>query len=243
VDTLPPLPPALPATRVALQRVATHVVARRRHHRSGRFGLRPSPGGIAAPATGAGDDLEVLRTDGDMLIFERGATATAVVMGDLTALAALVGVDLDAPFDAGHGTPPVGDPDDPLGIDGEAARVLGAWWTFTSSVLDEVVGWLGTGAAASVIQVWPEHFDAACDVAWGPGEGQRVNIGGSPGDAGDPAPYLYVGPWGPERPGDPAYWNAGFGAVLGYEELRAADDPRAAGVAFVRRGLELLAAG
>ena len=65
-----------------------------------------------------------------------------------------------------------------------------------------------TGATAA--QLWPEHFDLACTVVVG-GEVQ-VNVGASPGDAYEPAPYLYIGPWGPERPGDPAYWNAPFGA-------------------------------
>ncbi len=54
-------------------------------------------------------------------------------------------------------------------------------------------------------------------------------------------PYLYVGPWGPERPGDPAYWNAPFGAILPHARLRAADDARGLAEAFLRRGLDLLA--
>lgn len=243
MDTLPPLPPTHTATRTALHRVAVHVVARRRNDRSGRFGLRAAPGGLASPATGAGDDLEVVRTDGDLLVVERGGAAATATMSDLATLAAAVGVDLTAPFAAGTDTPPLGDADDPLGIDARAARVLGTWWTLATTILDDVTAWLGAGAAPSVVQVWPEHFDVACDVAWGPGEGRRVNLGGSPGDAGHEAPYLYVGPWGAERSGDTGYWNAPFGALLGYEDLRASDDPRATGAEFMRRGLELLAAG
>jgi hypothetical protein len=56
-------------------------------------------------------------------------------------------------------------------------------------------------------------------------------------------PYLYVGPWTEDRPGDAAYWNAPFGAVL-----RATDvvglppsEAQAVAVAFLRRGLDLLA--
>ena len=67
-----------------------------------------------------------------------------------------------------------------------------------------------------------------------------MNLGASPGDGSSAEPYLYVGPWGPRRPGDPAFWNAPFGAVLGYAELRAAADPVEAGLAFLRRGVELL---
>ena len=241
VDLLPPLPAGHAATRHALQRVATHVLARRRHALTGRIGLRASPGGLATPA--AGDGPEVLRTDGDLLVVERGGTASLTPMTSLEALAGVAGIDLSAPFDAGPDAPPVGDPAASLGIDDRAARALAAWWGFATTVLDEMVAWLGPGASPSVVQVWPEHFDVACDVAWGPGEGERAGIGGSPGDGFHAEPYLYLGPWGPGRPGDAAYWNAPFGAVAGYAELRAADDPRAAAVAFLRRGLGALAPG
>ena len=42
----------LTTTRLALQRLAVHVLARRRHAVTGRFGLRPAPGGLATPAFG-----------------------------------------------------------------------------------------------------------------------------------------------------------------------------------------------
>jgi hypothetical protein len=87
--------------------------------------------------------------------------------------------------------------------------------------------------------LWPEHFDAGCDVV--DGKGRRVNLGASPGDGFSDEPYLYVGPWEGERPGDADYWNAPFGAALGYARLLAAADPVAEGVAFVQRGLTLLA--
>lgn len=239
MDPLPPLPPGHAATRQALQRVATHVLARRRHALTGRIGLRAAPGGLATPA--AGDEPEVLRTDGALLIVERGGAVATAPITTLGALAAVAGVDLGAPFDAGADAPAVGDPDAPLGIDADAARALAAWWGFATAVLDEVVAGLGPAAAPSVVQVWPEHFDAACDVAWGPSRDARANMGGSPGDAFREEPYLYLGPWGPQRPGDPAYWNAPFGAVAGHAELRAAGDPRAAAVTFLRRGLAMLA--
>lgn len=89
------------------------------------------------------------------------------------------------------------------------------------------------------MQLWPEHFDAGCDVAAG---ASRVNLGASPGDATRADPYLYVGPWGSERPDDGAYWNAPFGAVLDHAELLRADDPHATAVAFLRRGTDLLTA-
>src|SRR5438093_1388828 len=65
-------------------------------------------------------------------------------------------------------------------------------------------------------------------------------FGASPGDTSTDEPYLYVGPWTAERPGDASYWNAPFGAVVTRSQLMATDDPVAAGVAFARRGVELL---
>jgi hypothetical protein len=241
MDPLPALPPGHGATRLALQRVATHVLARRRHDLTGRIGLRAAPGGLATPAAGEGP--EVLRTDGDLLVVERGGTAVVTPMTTLGRLADAAGVDLDAPFDAGPDAPPVGDAAAPLGLDAEAARALGAWWGFATTVLDATTGWLGPGAAPSPVQIWPEHFDVACDVAWGPGEGERATIGASPGDGLHAEPYLYLGPWGAARPGEPSYWNAPFGALAGYRGLREADDPRAAATEFLRRGVGLLAAG
>lgn len=238
---LRPLPPAFEPTRAALQRVATHVLARRRAALVGKIGLRPAPGGVGTPA--AGPDHEVVRTSGATLLRERtGGVASTEVLdlanASLGEAAGLVEVDLAAPFDAGHDTPPVGDPDEPLRVDADAALVLGDWYGFGQLVIDAVLADLGPKATPSVAQVWPEHFDLGCDVATGAG---RANLGASPGDGGHATPYLYVGPWGAERPGDDAYWNVPFGAVLGHADLLAAGDPTTAGVRFLRRGLDLLA--
>ena len=238
------LPPTFARTRDEMRRLAAHVLARRRSDVAGRIGLRAAPGGIATPAFG--DGAEVVRTDGAALVVERDGRTSAHRLATLRAAAEAAGVDLAAPLDLGHDTPAAGDPDAPLAVDEDAARALAAWFAFATTVLDEVLAGLAGAGSPSLIQLWPEHFDVACDVAWGPREGQRANLGGSPGDDGIPRPYLYVGPWGPERPGDLGYWNAPFGAVLHYDELRAAggaDAARSAAVRFVRRGLDLLAAG
>jgi hypothetical protein len=227
------LPPAYGATRDALHRVAAHVLARRRADVTGRIGLRATPGGVGTPAFG--DEVEVLRTSGAVLVRERAGHASAVPMTTLADLAAAAGVDLGGPLDIGHDPPPLGDPDAPLGIDAASARALGDWFALVTETLD------GLGAAdPSAVQIWPEHFDAACDVAWGSGAGERANLGGSPGDGFHAEPYLYVGPWGPERPGDPEYWNAPFGAILPHARLRESWDARREAAAFLRRGLDLL---
>jgi hypothetical protein len=66
------------------------------------------------------------------------------------------------------------------------------------------------------------------------------NLGASAGDSFYEEPYLYVGPWEEVRPGDSSYWNAPFGAVLRYGELRAVPDPLACAVEFLARGVELM---
>jgi hypothetical protein len=78
------------------------------------------------------------------------------------------------------------------------------------------------GTRASTIQLWPEHFDAATTVT--DARGTSVNLGFSAGDSFVDEPYLYVGPGGPERPGDPAFWNAPFGAVRTRARVLAAGD-------------------
>jgi hypothetical protein len=238
---LPDLPDGFAATRAALQRVAVHVLARRRHALTGRFGLRAAPGGIGMPA--AGGDHEVLRTSGAWLVRERTGEQSGTAFLDLRSAsladaAAFAEVDLDAEFSAGRDTPPIGARAAPLAVDEAAAVALGDWYGFGWRALDLVVAGCGADATPSVVQLWPEHFDTGCDVAVGAG---RVNLGASPGDGYHADPYLYVGPWGDERPGDPAYWNAPFGAVLGHAELAAAGDPLAEAMAFLRTGVGRLA--
>jgi hypothetical protein len=224
-------------TRDALQRVATHVLARARFAATGRFGLRATPGGFGTPAFG--DAVEVLRVAGVVLVRERDghASATPLDGATLADLAAFVGTDLRAPFEAGRDAAPLGDPDERLVIDADAATVLADWWH---------LGWRALDAATTdavdpmAIQLWPEHFDAGTSVAIDTGENDRCNLGASPGDSFNDAPYLYVGPWTEDRPGDASYWNAPFGAVIARSTLVASPDPYVAAVEFFRRGLELL---
>lgn len=242
---LPSLTEPFPDTRDALHRVAVQIVARARRQATGRFGLRVTVGGFGTPAFG--DDVERVRVSGGLLVREAAgvdgaATAVAAIDGSsLAELAALVPVDLATELDVGHDTPPVGDVFAPLAVDEPSARALSAWYAVVAEALDVVVA-NGPGWSPSVVQLWPEHFDVAIDIAFDPGDPtvRRVNLGGSPGDEFHPDPYLYVGPWTDDRPGDPGFWNAPFGAVLGYSMLAAADDPVRAAAAFFLQGLELL---
>jgi hypothetical protein len=224
-------------TRTELHRVAAHVMARRRFVVTSRFGLRVTPGGLGTPLFG---DDEVVRIDGASLLRERrvddrAVTAPHTLAGaTLRDLAAFVDVDLDTEFSAGNDTPELGDPEAPLQIDAASIAVLAEWYRKGAEAVDDCVARLGDAGDAAVAQIWPEHFDLGMDVAVG---ASRTNLGVSPGDGFSAEPYLYVGPWSADRPGDAAYWNASFGALVTWSEIPDA----AAAYAFFARGLEYLA--
>ena len=240
------LPSSYGPTREGLHRVAVHVVARARAQATGRFGLRVTPGGFGTPEFGAGPQR--VRVSGSSLVAESGAangatTRTVALDGSsLSDVARTAGVDLASDLSVGDDTPPLGDVDLPLSIERTAAAVVAGWFALVAQSLDAVVADLDATAAPTMVQLWPEHFDVALDVAFDPSAAteRRVNLGGSPGDGWRAEPYLYVGPWTGDRPGDPAFWNAPFGAVLGHEDVASSADPGAAAVAFFRRGLALL---
>ncbi len=113
-----------------------------------------------------------------------------------------------------------------------AVETLGDWYALGAIAIDRSVAGLDSGAAG-VARLWPEHFDLGTDVEVAPG--RRCNLGASPGDEWHPEPYLYVGPWGDERPGDDGYWNAPFGAVRGYADIVDSDSPVGRGDRVLRR--------
>jgi hypothetical protein len=225
------------STRHDLHRLATHVLARRRHAVSGRFGLRSSPGGIATPAFGP--EPEALRIAGTTLVREVGGNATRHRINgvSLVTLAGFAGADLATEFSAGTDTPPLGDVDDPINLDPDELAVIVAWGDLGWKVLDAVTA---DTKVATTLQLWPEHFDVGTVI--GASDDEKVNLGFSPGDDFLPEPYAYIGPWTSDRPGDPSYWNAPFGATLARSAL-GVGDMFGACAAFVDRGLCLLAHG
>jgi hypothetical protein len=228
----------LAGTRRTLHRIAAHVLGRRRHQVSGRFGLRASPGGFTTPAFG--DQPESLRVTDGVLIRDIGTQAAALAISGSTMrhLITFAGADPDVAFSVGDETPVLGDLDEPLMIDSKSARLLTGWFALGACALDRVLADLPEGADPATVQLWPEHFDLGTTVVSASGE--RVNLGASPGDDGIEDPYLYVGPWSADRPGDPAFWNAPFGAVLRTSDMPDSPDKVEAGVAFLRSGLDQL---
>jgi len=230
-------PPAgFAAARLALHRVAVYAVAPARRRANGKFGLRFTAGGFGTPFFG---DDEQVRIDGDRIVRQAGGDARDA---SLTTLAAAAALALDGPPDAawaeGFDVPPLGDPDAELGVDPAAARLLGDWYGFAWSVLEE----LRSDAAstdAGRVQLWPEHFDAAFDCL---PQDRRVTFGSSPGDATVPEPYLYVLPWHPDEGAGGDVWNATSfrGAILPFSELVDAADQRQSALAFCRVRRELL---
>ncbi len=210
-------------TRTVLHTVAVHILARRRFVVSGRFGLRAGPGGIATPAFG--DDIETVRISGVTLVREVGGVTRRMPLpgSTLRQLAGFVHVNLDDPFSAGDDTPPLPPVDTPLDLSPTVATEIADWYALGWRVLDDVLASVSDRAEVATIQLWPEHFDAATTVTMPSKE--AVNLGFSPGDGFESEPYLYVGPWGAARPGDPSFWNAPFGAVRRRAEVDGAPDP------------------
>jgi hypothetical protein len=240
------VPSSYSATRDALRRIAAHVLARAQFASIGRIGLRATPGGFGTVQFGA--ERTRLRISGALLVRETGdpsgIRAVPLAHTTLTQLADFAAVDLSEEFSVGHDTPPLGDVDAAIDIDGAAVAVMGEWYALTARALDATVAAHGDAGAATVAQLWPEHFDLALDLAYdptAPGE-HRVNLGGAPGDAFHAEPYLYVGPWTSDRPGDPEFWNAPFGAFLPYDEVMTAHDPLLEAISFFEHGVHRLGA-
>lgn len=236
------LPGEFSATRLVARRIGAHILSRVRKTAIGRIDLAPYPGGFGTPSFGP--EHLVLRISGGWLIVERSSSTVStkslpVNGATLAELAELAGADLAANLDVGHDTPPLGDIDEPIVFDAASATLLGNWFAYGLQVIDRVVALQPVTAEPTRARIWPEHFDLGIDLA--AAGGSRLNLGASPGDEYHEAPYLYVSPWDAARPGDAAYWNAPFGAVLGYDEISAAPSALQAGVDFMTEGLDRLA--
>ncbi len=239
----PPATAALVATRLSLHALAEHVLCAARHRANGKIGLRFTRGGFGTPFFGADEQV---RVEGTTLVYT-AFTPARETRTDLTTLgdaASAVGIAPGAP-DLFTPTTPL-DVDRPFDLDAAALDVFAWWYGFATAVFAQLCVDADSNPPdappPSLVQIWPEHFDIACDLG-DTAAGHRANFGASPGDATHPEPYLYVGPWDTTflaEPPDP-YWNESFGASLAYSALLGATDAREAALAFFRAGRDLLA--
>jgi hypothetical protein len=180
----------LRATRRSLHAVAELVIAGPQYRAHGTIKLRAVPGGFGAV-------LMPVRVEGGELVWEGGRMPLDRSCRDLATAA---GLDAGAPgnYPDASGV----DPDEPIAVDVAAADLIADWYARGDEAL--------RGFAPDQARVlWPEHFDLGISV-------DEVNYGVSPGDAGYPRPYAYVGPWSPR---EGAFWNAPFGAMRWADEL------------------------
>ena len=229
---LPELPPSFAETRDALHAVAEQVLAAAYYQAAQHIGLRPSPRGFGTPLFGAS---ERVRVDTTALVHERGNETRRHELTTLRAASAFVGVPLGAPPVYAPVTSVA--PEAPLRIDREASLVLAGWYALAGALLGDLKA-AHAERSSSETQLWPEHLDLACELG-DADAGTRANYGASPGDATIPEPYLYIGPWAPERrTGELGAYP--FGAACTYAELRRRGEAGAAGRQFFERGAELL---
>lgn len=225
MERLEPLPDGFAATRDALHRLASHVLAPARKAVTGRIGLRATPGGFGTPLFG---EDQQLRVEGASLILQRAGGSEAIDITSLAEAARAAGVTLSEDPGIGSDPPPLGDVKAPLRVEPAASAALGAWFGFSAEVLEE----FRAEVNASEVQLWPEHFDLGCNI-------EGVNFGCSPGDASFAEPYVYVGPWNTAGLPDRDFWNASFGAVLTYRELVSVENQQETALAFLREGARL----
>jgi hypothetical protein len=225
---LEPPPPTLGATRDALHRVAERVISPARQRDNGKIGLRWTLGGFGTPFFGA--DAQI-RVDGAELVIDTPSGQRRQPLSTVRDAAAAIGFDLVGAQEAQD--------DAPLEVDATAARFVGDWFGFVTSVLEQLRAEAPPQWEPSRVQLWSEHFDVALEIGSEQAE-QRAALGGSPGDDGHAEPYLYVAPW-TARPSGELWQARGFpGAELSYAELLAAPDQRATALEFFRVRLAAL---
>lgn len=192
--------------RTQLHTVAEWLMAGPEHTTSGTIRLEATDKGIATVADPPVTVTAAGLTYGDRTLPLRGT------VGELAAAAGLPGarpdVEYHDPVPGGLSTVLAASPD--------AFQAVLRVFTFAAEVMDEF--------SSETATLWPEHFDIGL-------RQDDVNYGVSPGDAGQPQPYAYVGP---NTVDDNPFWNESFGASLVIDP----DDPgsAAAVLAFFEAG-------
>ncbi|MFQ5426655.1 MAG: hypothetical protein ACE5EV_06220 [Gaiellales bacterium] len=232
-----PPPPLFVQTRAALHRVARYVITPARRAVDDQTWLVQTEGGFGTPELADGTSVRVADTE---LVVSDATGSRSAPITTLRAAAALAGVEVDASLEKPD-IAPVGDVDEPLGVDPAAAAYLAGWYALAWDVLS-LVRTDEESADASDVRLWSHHFDPAMELL-ADGERRRGSYGCSPGDDDVVQPYLYVAPWYRDDAPESPFWNATTfrGAILQLDALLAAGDGVAAAVAFFRAGRDLLA--
>jgi hypothetical protein len=127
---LPVDAPALGGTIRAWHALAEHVLAPARFAANGKVGLRWTMGGIGTPFFGSDQQLRLAGTD---LVVD----GRAVPVTTLRAAGVAVGIAPGAPSQVYTATTPL-DLDARLSVEADAAKLLGDWFGFGCSVLEEL---------------------------------------------------------------------------------------------------------
>jgi hypothetical protein len=191
----------VPATRRALHGVAELLLAGPQYRATGTMRLAVRPGGFGTVRPHG--DVVSAAVDGTDLVVVRDAELRLPLVGTYGSVAAAADLTPGGLDGAYADTSGLGRAD-AVAVDPAAAAVLAGAWASGDAALRALTG---RGGPEPVL--WPEHFDVAVTL-------DAVNYGVSPGDAGLPEPYAYVGlhepPQGP-------FWNASFGAARPLRDL------------------------
>lgn len=221
---LAPLPASFRETTEALHRLAVYVISPAQRLVNGEIIMRATSGGFATFEF----DGRAVGVQGDRLL----AGGQPHPISSLNAAAEVVGIAPDVDQQTQFDVPAHGDLDADLGVDAEAALALADWYAFATEALEALRSAAHSEDDASIVRIWPEHFDAAIDMG-DAAAGRRATYGASPGDRHHDQPYLYVSPWAgriDEFFGDPSF----KGASLVYSQLQPQPDQLGAALDFLR---------
>ena len=202
----------LVTTRPGLQALAEHVLGAARHAATGRIGLRPTATGMITPPFPSPHGDRTVATDGIALVVTDDRGIRRAEIRTLREAATFAEVEPGAPTEVFTPTTPL-DLDAPNDLDAGAVDQIAGWWMLVDAAFTAFAAEHPDDEGAPA-QLWPEHFDLGGQVG-------EVNYGGSPGDEGDPLPYLYVGPWSP--PSVDGFWNRPYGIAVPATEVPDVD--------------------
>lgn len=215
-------PDVLATTRGSLHAVGEHVLGAALYRGRRRIGLRQFTGGFATQnylhlRDGAAVERRAMVVGTEIIVRDDdlagGTIEDRAPITTLAAAGALVDVVPGMPADL-YTPAPLRAVDEELVVDAAAAAFLAELTAIGYAALVILCAHFVHDEPVEV-QLWPEHFDLATSFA-------EVNYGLSPGDAGHPWPYFYVGPWSPSPVG--GFWNEPFGASLEVQEVPTVDE-------------------